>query len=1426
MAVPVVLLAFANDRTGQLASLRAELARERREIRALFSEAVRAGWCQVELLVDATPRDVVQAFQNPAWRERIVGFHFSGHADSEHLLFESEDGGVAAAAGMDLAAFLGRQKGLQWIFLNGCATEGHVAALLDTGVRAVIATQRKVDSVAACEFAIMFYRVLAEGQRSLLDAFEEARTGVSLANGAVSRGLAYHPPPDSADLRPRPTWVFSVRPGQEAVTDWCLNPDPLQGLPLPADIGLPAQPFLNLQSFGREHARIFFGRGAFIRSLYDSLTDSNNEPILLLCGQSGVGKSSLLFAGLLPRLEASFDLVLMARPPSIGIMAQLLALLGCGESFAEAWRERESTQAKPLLLVIDHAEELLPDNGASPQEWEVLRQSWALLFNSQPRPRGKLVLVFRKEWLADLSAGLDQQQLAHSCKVLERLDRAGIIESVEGVGKDPRCFGKYRLTLAADAHGLALAAHIAADLLADRQAPIAPTLQILLQRLWARAKALNDAEPVIDMALYEQEKRRGLLLEDFFRERLAELAQLHPPVLASGLALDILYRHTSELGTAAECTRSQLAQDYAHCPQALQQVVAFFKACFVLADATGPGRDADKATRLSHDTLAPLVCREYQRSVRPGQQARRILEERGKQAGGVLPQEDLLTVERGQQGMRVWTAAEAQMVAAAQAVRHQERQRRARLHGLLSALGGALLAMVIAIAWQWSEALRYQSLVLAGQSRQEAQQGHSTLALLLAIEALPSTQQLRPWVDDAETALAFALSQTLEQAAPNPPGQVWDATFAADGRLVAIASNQGVWLWDLAKSQEQVNTDSARKLLSGDSQQVLLSADSRYLLTVSAEGTQLWASDTGVALVQVQPVGAVMQAALSPQGDRIATLGKDGRLRLWHVAKSKDVGVTTALTAEVNLGARASHLAYSHDGAQIAVAIGKEVRVLNADNGLGLQRLAHAETLTQTDFSPNGRWLATASAEGHVWLWDRADGQQHLQLAQTASVEVIAFSPDSQWLATADSDNRVRIWSLASGRELFHAMQDSPVWRLGFTADGKQLAIVTQTNGLRLLNVTNLIDTFRVEHQAAIEAAEFSPDGRWLATASVDGTVLMTDARTGVLRWRWVHGSEVSHISFSPDGKLLASAAADGIIRLWDTATGLLQRQLLHQGKLTRVVFERTGNRLVSASAAGSVRVWSAETGAMQLELNHNGPVHDAVFSPDGQWLATASADHSARLWSANTGQERFRWQHGGDVRQVSFSPDGQQLVTASADHFARVFGVVDGVERWRLAHQDSVESALFSPDGQWLVTASSDTYATLWSAANGKPRWQLAHGLALSYAAFSPDSQHIVTAMRETLGESGADMGARVWDVATGQQRFAIRHDASLVKAVFSPDGLGVLTVSPDKSARFWARAGLLRSGFALLETARASALPRQALTAAERRRFFLDDD
>jgi WD40 repeat protein len=1433
MSVPVVLLAFADDRTGRSASLREELAKERREIRAIFAEAERAGLCEAEILADATPADVVRAFQHPAWRDRVAVFHFSGHADSERLLFEAEDGGAAAAAGMDLAEFLGQQKALTLVFLNGCGTEGHVEALLNAGVQAVVGARRKIDSVAACEFAIAFYRALARGRRSLREAFEEAQAGAYLIGGASARGLSYAGGASVAAPARAPAWVLHIRSGAEAVNAWRFDPNPLFGLPLPEDIGFPSEPFLNLRGFGREHARIFFGRGRLIRALRDTLTDPAAEPVVLLCGQSGVGKSSLLYAGLLPRLEARFAVVTLERPPAFGAVALLRKKIGAGTTLAEAWLRREREEGRPLLVAIDHAESLLPDNGATRENWESLRAEWAALFQGPgAAPRGKLLLAFRKEWLAEIAAGLDRRKLPHACRVVERLDRAGAIEAIEGAVREPRCQARYRLSLAPDRDGQPLAARIAAELLADRHAPVAPTLQILLSRLWKRAKAANEAAPVIDAELYEEEKRRGLLLDDFLRERLAELESSRPSLAESGLALDILQRHTDELGGADECFLSQLELEYAHCRSDLLAALDFFKACFVLADATGPGRDAPKSTRLAHDTLAPLVRREYERSDRPGQRARRILEERAKR-GASLPLEDLATVERGELGMRLWTGEERRMVEAARRCRAATRRRRLRLRSALAGLALALAASAGTIAWQWWEGLRYRSLALAENARREAERGHAALGVLLALEALPSADHLRPWTERAETALAFALSQPWETAPPPHPGRTLDAAFSPDGSRLATVGEQGARLWNWVGGRW--DGKAGKVLQAGKVHQAAFSADGHYLVTVSEDGyARVWEAGSGTEALRIRQDGEALQAEFSPRGDMLATRGQDGNLRFWRgisaaLAKAKnsaapiEIAASEAAARLAAPGGRVRHFAYSPDGARIALAVGKDASILDADSGQELRRFPHSQPLTRIGFSPDGKRLATATAGGMAWVWDAEDGKKLLRLNHGDAVEAVAFSPDGRRLATAARDKTARIWSLASGKEALRLELESPAWRAAFAADGKTLAVVAET-GLSLRNVAHGVEAFRAEHRASVEYAEFSRDGRRIATASLDGGARILDARDGRELLRLEHGGGVNQASFDPEGGRLATASADGFAKIWDARTGRELLRLAHGAGVRLAAFDAAGERLLSASEDGTARIWDAETGAERLRLAHDGPVRDAAFSPDGQWILAASADGTARLWNARSGQERFRWQHGGAVKRVAFSPDGHLAATASADRAARLFDLANGQEHGRLAHSDSVESVAFSPDGRWLATASADRGARIWNAGTGAERWRLPHGQALSYAAFSADSRHLVTALRESLGEETRDTGARVWDVATGQERFAIPHDAAVTRALFSPDGQGILTVSPDKTARFWALGHLLLEGWELVEFARTHGLPRPALTQEERRRFFLD--
>ena len=120
-AKPVIFLAFANDRDDQARYLR-NLPEERRRIRESLGEAEDAGLCEVIRLANATLDEIFDTFQDADYRDRITVFHYGGHASGYSLLLESAEGQRASAHAEGFARFLGQQRGLQLVFLNGCST--------------------------------------------------------------------------------------------------------------------------------------------------------------------------------------------------------------------------------------------------------------------------------------------------------------------------------------------------------------------------------------------------------------------------------------------------------------------------------------------------------------------------------------------------------------------------------------------------------------------------------------------------------------------------------------------------------------------------------------------------------------------------------------------------------------------------------------------------------------------------------------------------------------------------------------------------------------------------------------------------------------------------------------------------------------------------------------------------------------------------------------------------------------------------------------------------------------------------------------------------------------------------------------------------------------------------------------------------------
>ena len=424
----------------------------------------------------------------------------------------------------------------------------------------------------------------------------------------------------------------------------------------------------------------------------------------------------MLDAGLFPWLtaigendkEPGYQVFYENRDPARGLLGTVVDMLGSesNDATTDGLEMLRTTRAagspgRPLVVILDQAEEaftrpLPPAAGSSatgpaPQaELALFFTALAGLFDAAQRTRDRLILSFRKEWLTEFQAAARGAGLSWSEYPLTPLDRDEIMAAVEGPAVDPAARPIYRLSMARG-----LAGEIADDLLGfvadpakNRESPVAPTLQILLRRMWDEAKRRDDAAPIFDRALYIAVKEGGYGLQEFLNTQLGRLHSRHPGLVDSGLVLDILESHTTSLGTARSCDRADLRARYIHRAKVIDELIADCANLYLLVQLPPPA--TAETTRLAHDSLAPLIREKFQQSMAPGQRARRLLENRSAEwrlgrRGDPFDESDLAGVESGESGMRIKDPDEGRLVAASRAVRR--RRRRIRLAVMLSTIG-------------------------------------------------------------------------------------------------------------------------------------------------------------------------------------------------------------------------------------------------------------------------------------------------------------------------------------------------------------------------------------------------------------------------------------------------------------------------------------------------------------------------------------------------------------------------------------------------------------------------------------------------------------------------------------------------------------------------------------------------------------------
>ena len=464
----------------------------------------------------------------------------------------------------------------------------------------------------------------------------------------------------------------------------------------------------------------------------------------------------------------------------------------------------------------------------------------------------------------------------------------------------------------------------------------------------------------------------------------------------------------------------------------------------------------------------------------------------------------------------------------------------------------------------------------------------------------------------------------------------------------------------------------------------------------SAMGTLLAEQQQDGMLPATSMSKLVYKVAFSPNGRLLASADSDGTIRLWNPATGQAVG------------------------APITAAIGGPNGNTNAVLAFG--------GVYEVAFSPDGKLLASADADGRVRLWNPATGHAvgkslPADTGPHGSVHGVAFSPDGKLLASADADGRVRLWNPATGHAVGAPLPaGSPVAGVAFSPDGKLLASADADGRVRLWNpATGRPAGAPLPAGSPVIGVAFSPDGRLLASADNDGTVRLWNPATGHAVGAPIPAGigpsfvGALGVAFSPDGKQLASADASGTVRLWNPATGQPVGAPLPAGSSNAVdvTFSPDGRLLASADDDGTVRLWNLATGAsvgapIAADTGPAGGVNGVAFSPDGKLLASVDADGTARLWDPATGHSIGALTGpGGGVNAVAFSPDGKLLASADADGTVRLWNLATGHSAGVPIAADSgpgggVNAVAFSPDGRLLASGDNDNTVRLWNPATG----------------------------------------------------------------------------------------------------------------------------